>query len=370
MHYEKRIVLTALLAVALVALTALLLAFAGEFSAKVRWTVVSVIVVAAGVAGYVLYEQLVFPLRTLSNIITALREEDYSLRARYASREGAFGEVMLEVNALADLMESRKLEAVEAAALLRSVLARIDAAIFAFDNEDRLQLVNPAGERLLGIPRERLIGETAERLGLHELLADDAPTTIDRNGNRWDVRRASFRERGIPHRLLVLADITRALREEETEAWRRIVRVLGHELNNSLAPIKSIATSLEQLVTRDELPEDWRDDLTRGMRVIGSRTEALTRFTRAYAQLARLPEPRKRDVRVDALVSRVAALERRVPVTISGTEAHVLADEDQLEQLLINLVKNAADAARERVRVQSATFKLAVNPDARIENIS
>lgn len=356
MYYEKRIVLTALLSVALVALTALLLAWAGDFSAKVRWTVVFVIAVAAVIAGYVLYEQLVFPLRTMSNLITALREEDYSLRARNAARDGAFGEVMVEVNALADLMESRKLEAVEAAALLRSVLAQIDAAIFAFDAEERLRLVNRAGERLLAIPRERLVGETAAKLGLSDLLADDAPTTIDRTfagaSGRWDLRRTSFRERGVPHRLLVLADITRALREEETEAWRRIVRVLGHELNNSLAPIKSIAVSLEQLVSRDQLPDDWRDDLASGMRVIGSRTEALTRFTRAYAQLARLPEPRKRDVRVDALVRRVTALERRVPISLDGSEAHVQADEDQLEQLLINLVKNAAEAARAGVSVR------------------
>jgi nitrogen fixation/metabolism regulation signal transduction histidine kinase len=351
-HYERRIVLTALLAVALVALTALLLALAGDFPAKVRWTVAFVIAIAFLIGGYVLHEQLVFPLRTMSNIITALREEDYSLRARDASRDNAFGEIMSEVNALADLMESRKLEAVEAAALLRAVLAQIDAAIFAFDNESRLQLVNPAGERFLGIPRERLLGETAAKLGIDDLLAEDAPTTIDRAGGRWDVRRASFRERGVPHRLLVLADITRALREEEAEAWRRIVRVLGHELNNSLAPIRSIATSLEQLVQCEELPADWRDDLASGMRVIGSRTEALTRFTRAYAQLARLPEPRRTDVRIDELLRRVTALERRVAVTLHGEPAHVRADEDQLEQLLINLVKNAAEAAQSRVDVR------------------
>jgi two-component system nitrogen regulation sensor histidine kinase NtrY len=264
--------------------------------------------------------------------------------------------VMVEVNALAALMESRKLEAVEAAALLRAVLSQIDAAIFAFDAGDRLQLVNRAGERLLAIPRERLIGQTANDLGLADLLAEDAPAAVDRifagATGRWDVRRSSFRERGVPHRMLVLADITRALREEEAEAWRRIVRVIGHELNNSLAPIKSIATSLEQLIAREELPADWREDLASGMRVIGSRTEALTRFTRAYAQLARLPEPRRTGVRVDSLVRRVTALERRVSVVLDGEPATVHADEDQLEQLLINLVKNAADAARERVTVR------------------
>jgi nitrogen fixation/metabolism regulation signal transduction histidine kinase len=355
-HYEKRIVLTALTALLPVVVAALLLVWLGDFSAKVRWTVIFFVAISTFIAGYVLHEQLVYPLRTLSNIITALREEDYSLRARHATRAGAFGEVMIEVNALADLMESRKLEAVEAAALLRAVLAQIDAAIFAFDAEDRLRLVNRAGERLLATPSERLLGETASKLGLHDLLAEDAPPTIDRTfsgaAGRWDVRRSSFRERGVPHRLLVLADITRALREEEADAWRRIVRVLGHELNNSLAPIKSIATSLEQLVAREVLPDDWRDDLTSGMRVIGSRTEALTRFTRAYAQLARLPEPRKRNVRVDALVQRVAALDTRVRVEVAGPPATIHADEDQLEQLLINLIKNAADAARERVAVR------------------
>jgi two-component system, NtrC family, nitrogen regulation sensor histidine kinase NtrY len=351
-RYEKRIVLTALLAVAPVAVAALVLVFTGDFTAKVKWTVAVLIAASAFIATYVLHEQLVFPLLTISNIITALREEDYSLRARNASRDDALGEVMVEVNALAELMESRKLEAVEAAALLRAVLARIDAAIFAFDDEDRLRLVNRAGEQLLSAPRERLLGRTAAELGLSNLLAEDGPATIDRGTTRWDVHRSAFRERGAPHRMLVLADITRALREEELDAWRRIVRVLGHELNNSLAPIKSIATSLEQLVVREELPEDWRDDVTRGVRVIGSRAEALTRFTRAYAQLARLPEPRKRDVRIDALVRRVAALETRVPVQLAGPEATIAADEDQLEQLLINLVKNAADAARSTVSVR------------------
>ena len=348
MNYERRVVITALAAILPVALCALILVFAGDFSARAKWTVAFFVAIGAFIGTYVLHEQLTYPLRTLSNLITALREEDYSLRARKPNRDDALGDVLAELNALAEVMESRKLEAVEAAALLRAVLAEIDAAIFAFDADSRLQLVNRAGEKLLDAPATRLHGQTATELGLGDLLADDALHTLDRRfpgaNGRWNVRRSSFRERGVPHRLLVVADISRALREEETEAWRRIVRVLGHELNNSLAPIKSIATSVEKLVT-NELDDDWRDDVVRGMHVIGSRAEALTRFTRAYAQLARLPEPRKRDVRVDALVARVAALETRVPVATSGPAITISADEDQLEQALINLIKNAADVS-------------------------
>lgn len=350
MVYERRIITIAVAALVPLAVIALLLAWSGDFAPKVRWTVVFFVAVAAFVVTYVLHTQLVYPIRTLASLLAALREEDYSLRARSATRDDALGEVMVELNALAAVMESRKLDAVEAAALLRAVLSQIDAAIFAFDQDGRLQLVNAAGQRLLGMTGERMIGLTAAHLGIEDVLEGDSQT-LDRafpgGTGRWDVRRSLFRERGVPHRMLVVADITRALREEELDAWRRIVRVLGHELNNSLAPIKSITTSLERLVARDPLPVEWREDIVAGMRVIGSRADALTRFTRAYAQLARLPEPRKQSVDVEAMVRRIAALETRVPVESSGDAVKIDADPDQLEQLLLNLLRNAADASVE-----------------------
>jgi two-component system nitrogen regulation sensor histidine kinase NtrY len=340
LRYERRVVYTALIALAPVTVAAVLLAFAGDFSFKARMTTLLFIGVSAFVASYVLHDQLTYPLRTLSNLIAALREEDYSLRSRQAHRDDALGEVFTELNALASMMQSRKLEAVEALALLRAVLAEIDAAIFTFDDTSRLRLVNRAGERLLGRDAVRLIGRRSDEIGIDAL--------IDNSAGRWSVRRTTFREQGVPHQLLVIADIRRELREEELQAWQRIVRVLGHELNNSLTPIMSISTSVERLVTREPLPDDWRDDAVRGMRVIGNRAEALTRFTRAYAQLARWPTPRKCAVNVPDLLRRIAALETRVAVRIAdGPLVAVVADPDQLEQLLINVVRNAADASLE-----------------------
>jgi nitrogen fixation/metabolism regulation signal transduction histidine kinase len=352
LRYERRIVVTALAALLPIAAASLLLAFTGGFSVQTRWTLAFFIALSLFIATYVLREQLVNPLRTLSNLLSAVREEDYSLRARHAAGDDALSEVMTEVNALSAILQSRKFEAIEATALLRTVLEEIDAAIFAFDSESHLRFANRAGERLLSAEEGSLNGVTADAIGLGDLLEAVDLHAIDRifpgRSGRWDVRRSTFREQGKPHRLLVIADISRALREEEAEAWRRIVRVLGHELNNSLAPIKSIATSAETLVRREELPADWRDDVVRGMQVIGSRAEALTRFMRAYSQLARLPPPQMQPVDLAEVIARTAALETRVPVTIkSGQSVKLAADRDQLEQAIINLIRNAAEASLE-----------------------
>jgi signal transduction histidine kinase len=229
-------------------------------------------------------------------------------------------------------------------------------AVFAFDPERRLRLVNRAGERLLSQSAERVFMRTADELGLSDCLSvrdDDAAHTLSAafpgDGGvfkRWGVRRSSFRERGVPHQLLVITDLSQPLREEELKAWQRIVRVLGHELNNSLAPIKSIAGSLASLLTREPPPADWRDDMQHGLTVVSSRAESLSRFMESYASLARLPPPRLAPVRVGEVVSRVAGLETRLRVEVEpGAEQIISADADQLEQLLINLVRNAADAS-------------------------
>ncbi|MGH9423500.1 MAG: sensor histidine kinase, partial [Thermoanaerobaculia bacterium] len=301
--YERRIMLISLAAIGPLAVVALAVAFASGFSTKAIVTIAVVAFLSLFLGTYVLREQLVYPLRTLSNLVTALREEDYSLRPRGANRDDALGDVLVEIDALRATIQERKHEALDATALLRAVLAEIDAAIFTFDDDSRLRLVNRAGERLLGLPSAQTIGRTREEIGLDARVSNSA--------GRWSVRQTSFREKGIPHQLLVVSDIHRELREEELQAWQRIVRVLGHELNNSLAPIKSISASVEKLVTRDPLPNDWRDDAARGMRVIASRADALTRFTRAYAQLARLPLPRRSEFDARELLARVAALETR-----------------------------------------------------------
>ena len=197
----------------------------------------------------------------------------------------------------------------------------IDVAVFAFDEHQRLRLVNRAGERLLDAPPERLLGLTAAELHLEACLDGPVQTTLQAvfpgGAGRWGVRRTRIRERGLPLELVVISDLTQALREQELHAWQRLVRVLGHELNNSLAPIKSIAGSLETILSRQPLPDDWCDDMRRGLSVITSRSESLTRFIGAYARLAKLPRPQLQPLSVRDAVERAVQL-RNAPAGGSG----------------------------------------------------
>jgi nitrogen fixation/metabolism regulation signal transduction histidine kinase len=301
-----------------------------------------------------LIEGLVRPLQTLSNVVSSMREGDYSFRARGASAPDSLGELAAEVNALADLLQRQRVRSLEATALLARILEAMNAPLFAFDREDTLQLVNNAGLALLGLPHARTFGRGAKELGLEELLnAPDQSIHVFQNQKmgqagpaRWLLRKANFRQEGAPHTLLLLADVSLPLQEEEKTAWKRLIRVLGHELSNSLAPIKSIAGSLRLRVGGLDGSEAVLNDFRRGLGVVESRADSLHRFVQSYRQLAQLPPPQLRPVALGELLGRVVLMEQRVPVEVDeGPAVVVRADPDQLEQMFINLLANAADAS-------------------------
>ena len=352
--HDRRIVLLALATGLPGLLVALGFLWFTPVAPGLRWSATLLLVVTWLGASLALRERVVRPLQTLANMLAALREGDFSIRARLPD-EGAGDALSLayrEVNALESILREQRLGAVEASEILRKVLESVDVALFAFHEDGELGLVNRAGERLIGQPAERILGRTAEELRLDDALRGPAPRTLELSypggQGRWELRRSVVRQEGMPLQLLVLSDLSRALREEERQAWKRIIRVLSHEINNSLAPIKSISGSLQSLMHREPPPPDLEEDVAKGLEVIQARAEGLGRFMGAYARLARLPEPTLTDVRVGELVRRVASLEVRIPVSVrDGPLLEVRADPDQLEQLLINLIRNAVDASLE-----------------------
>jgi nitrogen fixation/metabolism regulation signal transduction histidine kinase len=295
-----------------------------------------------------LVDGMIRPLQTLSNVVSSLREGDYSFRARGAGLPDALGELAGEINALADLLQKQRVRSLEATALLARILEVMSAPLFAFDRNDQLQLANNAGLRLLGISHARCFGRTAREVGLEGLLAANDQTIhmLGSKPTRWLLRKAVFRQDGAPHTLLLLADVSLPLQEEEQAAWKRLIRVLGHELSNSLAPIKSIAGSLLAQMDSMSAEECVLRDFRRGLGVVESRADALHRFVQSYRQLAQLPHPQLRPVSLEPLIERVVLLEQRLAVQLEPGSAVVLhADPDQLEQMLINILANAVDAS-------------------------
>src|ERR1051326_2718688 len=323
LSFDARILLMTLLISLPGAIVALLLIWLGDHSLELKWTVTLFIAVAWAIGSSMLHAQVIRPMQTLSNMVAAIREEDFSFRLRGGGREDSLADLIFEINSLAIRLQQQKISALEATALLKKVMMEIDVAVFTFDQQQRLRIVNRAGEQLMGRIAPRMLGLTAEELGLQEFLQSPGPQTAQitfpgKHG-RWAISHTEFRENGVPHQLLIVSDLSRALREEERQAWQRLIRVLGHELNNSLAPIKSIAGTLGSLTGRASLPEDIAQDMQQGLRVIENRVESLNRFMQAYTRLARMPAPTRARIEIGPLVQRAASLERRLPVkTLDG----------------------------------------------------
>jgi two-component system, NtrC family, nitrogen regulation sensor histidine kinase NtrY len=321
-----------------------------DYSFEVRWTLAAVILVVWIGCAAAAFQMVTRTLYLAANLLGALHEGDYSIRGTGAKPGSAADLLMKEINSLGNTLQRQRSEAVESTALLTSVMGAIDVAVFAFDMDEKIVLANPAAERLLNRRGPEIVGDDASALRLQSYLAGETPRLIEGAfgpGTRLELRRSTFYRDGKPHQLLVFADLSRALREEQQLAWQRIVRVLSHEINNSLTPIKSIAHSIKRMISR--IPDVPRAaEIQDGLNLIETRSGALGRFLRQYAQLAKLPKPQERPIQILPLARRIAELENRLPIEVrGGTDVQVEADPDQLEQLLINIVRNAVDATIE-----------------------
>jgi len=368
MRFERKITVLSLLSGLVGILIALVLLWTGSFQLSTQLLLTFLILLCWIGFALTVKNKVAFPLRTILNIVGALREGDYSMRLRGAGRDDAMGELAWELNQLVQFLQKQRFDVVESTALLRKILAEIDVALFGFDSSNVLQWVNDSGRQLLKLNEEKIIGSHAKEFGLDLCLKGPTPRIVDLSlpggVGRWELRRATYREKGMSHQLVFLSDMTRTLHEEERQAWKRLIQILRHEINNSLTPIQTVAQSLQTRLNQKSRTKDWEEDAREGLEIIAERSEVLGGFIASYSKLTRLPEPTFDEMKVETWIRRVMSLETRLPVEIiRGPDLMIQADHSQLDQLLINVVSNAVEASLEANRPTSEhvviTWKIA-----------
>jgi nitrogen fixation/metabolism regulation signal transduction histidine kinase len=363
MRIERQILIRSLASGLAGTVIAMWFLWSGDYSIQTQATLTILLLLLWMGFAFGLRARIVYSLRTISNLLEALREGDYSLRIRGASREDALGELVLEVNALTRSLQEQRFGAVETTALLRKTLAQIDVAMFGFNQQGRLCLVNDSGQKVLGGNEKEILGRQANNLGLAACLEGNTPRVIDLvlpvGVRRWELRRTTYREKGISHQLIFLSDLTRTLHEEERLAWKRLIQIMRHEINNSLTPIQSVSQTLQTRIKQSSTPEQWQPDVQEGLEIISARSDELGRFIESYSKLTRLPDPVLDEVNVRAWIQHVVGLETRLQVSLQpGPDATIEADRGQLDQLLINLVTNAVEAGLESNPEKNAEVKV------------
>jgi PAS domain S-box-containing protein len=316
----------------------------------------TVVVIGGGItllASAALWSGSLRRLQSVTSLLAGLREGDFSIQGSSEfDREDPMGEVFAEISELARALRQRRLASIESEKLLAKVVGQIEVAVLTFDEKGQLRTINPCGTRLLGKPAADLIGRTALDLGLDQALQAEADKVIrldlEHQAERLAVRRGVYREEGRQHQLLILTDVSEPLKQEEMQAWKRLIRVIGHEVHNSMTPIKVMVDGLDMLLRRSPPPEDWQATSAERLGLVSERIDRLSGFIEMYSSLAKVPKPRLVRLDVGTLVRDVAALEDRVSVRVeAGPDSTIQGDRSQLEQVLINLVRNSAEAVEE-----------------------
>lgn len=286
---------------------------------------------------------------TLANLVRAIRNGDYSQRASSIARDDPFGSLKYEINELADELQRNRLSSTENDFLIQNLIDKLEMAVLILDEGRRLAMANPSFGRLYERPIAELHGLSLDELGLKGLLSPESGPThwinFPARSSRYLVHVTEFRQDGRARLLYLFTDLKNPLREEERMAWKRLIRVMGHELNNSLTPIISLTNSLKTRIPSSGMDERNAEDFGEALDIVASRATHLGNFVQSYARLAKLPEPKREAVPLGRLLSRVANLENNSRIIFADdAECVINVDPAQVENLFINIIKNAMEA--------------------------
>ncbi len=288
-----------------------------------------------------------FQIRTLSNLIESMIDGDYSLRGRLQTNQ-AFQELFNLINQLSDTLARHKFEAKESRLLLEKVLEQMHAMVLATDQQGKIVMVNASATKYIFQGAKDVLHQILSATPLGTEISQAEPgivkfSTEPLNGEYFLVKEP-FLAQGQPHQLYFITNAERLLVEQERKAWQSLVRVLSHEMNNSMTPITAISQSMQTKLSDLSTAID-RQSLKEGVNIINERAKSLTSFIASYSQLSHLPKPNKISVELFQVLQVTAALFPKLTTEIADScRLTLFVDKQQFEQVLINLFKNALEA--------------------------
>ncbi|MGX5173583.1 sensor histidine kinase [Aliikangiella sp. IMCC44653] len=292
-----------------------------------------------------------YQLQTLSNLVEAMIDGDYTLRGRKQSNP-AFQDLLNRINLLADNLHKHKLKAEESQLLLEKIIQQMDVLVFATDNNNHIVMINDAARKTLGFNSSLDNGYKLSDIGMEDLVGYKNSGVVKLNKNSISGEFVLFKDQfysdNQKHQLFLLTRIEKLLKEKEREAWQNLLRVLSHELNNSLTPIATFSTTMLRKINKEQQVTDI-EKFKDGLSIIKERAESLNQFITSYSQLSHLPQANKQDFNWAKKLKQLSKLFPDCCVInnfkFKQDPKHVIqADPHQMEQVFINLLKNAREA--------------------------
>lgn len=302
--------------------------------------------------------------KKLSRFFDAIKYNDFNMSFTHDNKLGkTFKELNIAFKEVIDaiLLERQKRE--EFFQELQVVVENIASGIISIDNAGQIKLINKSALNLLGIKRQRhsnqLSIKTKEIASLVKQLDGNPRGTYKTNDSReLAVFETKYKLGEGAYRLFAIQDIKAELQARELEAWQNLTKVLRHEIMNSIAPISSLTSTLTQIIGEDIekqaahniISHESLEDMEEGLRTISGRSDGLINFINAYRDYTNLPDPNRVDTSINQIVQRTVNLmkgdfnEGQLIVKLPKTPHHLMLDEQLIEQVLINLIKNAREA--------------------------
>jgi two-component system nitrogen regulation sensor histidine kinase NtrY len=296
-----------------------------------------------------LYRLVITPYYSLTSLTEALKMEDYSLRAKSPFSQGIVAKLFNELSSLSQHLQVNKSRYDQQMFLLYGLIEQLESPVLVLNQDDQLQHANPAVSQLFLVPWQKLKQSPAQKLGLKKLngfweFDENNPLN---NGKKWQIRQSEYKENNNNYQLLMLNNISQELQKNEQEAWQNIIRILNHEVRNSLTPISALSQNLL------EMPDLTAEQCQQAIKIIDNRSNNLLAFIDSYSDLAKLPLPNTQQFDLAELLHDIANLVQQVTIKLANPLI-IKADKGQLEQVLLNLIKNAKEAQLSKAKVNKA----------------